>query len=90
LRLIDIAANNPATVSLVGATGLMRWRAVAKDGADLPAVQALMQDARKLMYSGETYDFDYQSEESASLRLEVGSGPNATIPWKVVQRIEVR
>lgn len=90
LRLIDITANNPAAVSLVGSTGLMHWRAVAKDGADLPAVQAVMQDSRQLLFSGETYDFDYQSQESASLRLEVGSGPNATNPWKIVQRIEVR
>jgi len=36
LRLIDITPNNPALFSLMGPAGLMRWRAVAKDGADLP------------------------------------------------------
>jgi FtsP/CotA-like multicopper oxidase with cupredoxin domain len=90
LRLIDIAANNPAIVSLIGSTGLMQWRAAAKDGADLPGAQAVMQDSRQLLFPGEAYDFDYQSEEPASLRLEIGSGPAAANPWKIVQRIEVR
>ena len=90
LRLIDITANNPALFSLIGPAGLMRWRAVAKDGADLPASQAVMQDSQQALWEGETYDFEYEPQEPGSLRLEVGSRPTAARPWKIVQRIEVR
>jgi len=90
LRLIDITANNPALFSLKGPGGLTQWRAVAKDGADLPANQAVMQDSQQILFSGETYDFEYESRESGSLRLEVGSNPTAARRWKIVQRIEVR
>jgi FtsP/CotA-like multicopper oxidase with cupredoxin domain len=90
LRLIDITANNPAVVSLMGPGGLVRWRAVAKDGADLPATQAVMQESQQVLFSGETYDFEYEPREPESLRLEVANGPNAATHWKIVQRIEVR
>jgi len=89
-RLIDITANNPALYSLMGSGGLIKWRAVAKDGADLPASQALLQDSQQQLWSGETYDFEYAPQEIGSLRLEVGSSPTALRPWKIVQRIEVQ
>jgi FtsP/CotA-like multicopper oxidase with cupredoxin domain len=90
LRLIDITANNPATFSLMGSGGLVQWRAVAKDGADLPARQAVMQESRQFLFSGETYDFEYEPQEIGSLQLEVGANPSAARQWKIVQRIEVR
>jgi len=90
LRLIDITANNPALFSLKGPSDLIQWRAIAKDGADLPASQAVMQDSQQSLWSGETYDFEYEPQEPGSLRLEVGSSPTAARPWKIVQRIEVR
>ena len=90
LRLVDITANNPALFSLKGSGGLIQWRAVAKDGADLPANQAVLQDSQQLLWTGETYDFEYEPQEIGSLRLEVGSSPTAARPWKIVQRIEVR
>jgi FtsP/CotA-like multicopper oxidase with cupredoxin domain len=90
LRLIDITANNPALFSLEGSSGVIQWRPVAKDGADLPTNQAVMQDSRQLLFEGETYDFEFEPREPESLRLEVGSSPTATTHWKIVQRIEVR
>ena len=90
LRLIDITANNPALFALKGSGGLARWRAVAKDGADLPANQAVMQDSQQLLWSGETYDFEYEPQDPGSLQLEVGSSVTAARPWKIVQRIEVQ
>jgi manganese oxidase len=90
VRLIDITANNPALFSLKGSGGLIQWRAVAKDGADLPANQAVMQDSQQLLWSGETYDFEYEPQEPGSLRFEVGSVPTAARHWTIVQRIEVR
>jgi FtsP/CotA-like multicopper oxidase with cupredoxin domain len=35
------------------------WRAIAKDGADLPASQAVPQTGPQLIVSGETYDFEW-------------------------------
>jgi FtsP/CotA-like multicopper oxidase with cupredoxin domain len=89
LRLIDISPNNPAVVSLIGQTGLVKWRAVAKDGADLPTAQAVMQDSRQLVWTGETFDFEYQAQEPSGLRLEVENGPAANLHWKIVQPIQI-
>jgi FtsP/CotA-like multicopper oxidase with cupredoxin domain len=90
LRLIDITANNPALFSLEGSRGLIQWRAVAKDGADLPANPAVMQDSQQLLFEGETYDFEFEPHEAESLKLVVKNSPTASNHWKIVQRIEVR
>jgi manganese oxidase len=90
LRFIDITPNNPGIISLLGPEGLVKWRAVAKDGADLPSAQAVMQDSRQVLWAGETYDFEYEAEESGSLRLEVENTPTANAHWKIMQPIEVQ
>jgi manganese oxidase len=87
LRLIDIANSNNGDFSLLGPDGLLQWRAIAKDGADLPPSQALMKDARQEVAPGEIYDFEYSPRKPASLRLEVA---NAPLNSKVVQPIDVR
>jgi len=89
LRLMNISPNNPAVISLLGPTGLLQWRAVAKDGADLPSGQAVMQGARQLIWNGETYDFEYATQQPGSLRLEVENGPAAPVRWKIVQPIKI-
>ena len=70
-RLIDISPNDIAIVSLRGDAGPVQWRAVAKDGADLPPVQATARAASQQIAVGETYDFEYQPAAPAELRLEV-------------------
>jgi FtsP/CotA-like multicopper oxidase with cupredoxin domain len=89
LRLINITPNNPALVSLMGAAGLVQWRAVAKDGADLPGAQAVMKSSQQVMWTGETYDFEFEPGEPGGLRLQIENIPTAAIPWKIVQPIEV-
>jgi len=89
LRLINITPNNPALVSLKSPAGLVQWRAVAKDGADLPTAQAVMQSAQLWLWNGETYDFEYEPQEAGSLRLEFENNPAAALTWKVVQPIEI-
>lgn len=59
LRLINITPNDLVNVSLVGDGGLAKWRAIAKDGADLPPQQATVRDAAQLVSVGETYDFEF-------------------------------
>lgn len=86
LRLIDITNSNTGDFSLFGADGLLRWRAVAKDGADLPGSLALIKDAEQEVFPGEIYDFEYVPSKSGGLRLEVA---NSTLKSKIIQPIEV-
>jgi FtsP/CotA-like multicopper oxidase with cupredoxin domain len=50
-----------------------KWRAIAKDGADLPAPQATVQDAAQLIGPGETYDFEFVAKEPGLYRLRFSS-----------------
>jgi FtsP/CotA-like multicopper oxidase with cupredoxin domain len=51
--------------------GLLSWRALAKDGADLPSGQAVMKPADQPIAVGETYDFELQIDHPGEVRLEV-------------------
>jgi manganese oxidase len=70
-RLIDISPNETAIVSMRGDNGLVQWRAVSKDGATLPPIQATARPASQQISVGETYDFEYLPTAPAELRLEV-------------------
>ena len=70
-RLINISPNFNGIVSLLGDNGPVQWRAVAKDGADLPPAQATARPARQPISVGETYDFEYAPTAPITLRLEV-------------------
>jgi FtsP/CotA-like multicopper oxidase with cupredoxin domain len=71
IRLIHIAATLPLRFSLLRDTIPVGWRAVAKDGADLPPGQALVRPARQIIGVGEAYDFEFTPEEPGPLRLVV-------------------
>ena len=71
IRLIHIAATLPLRFSLLRDTVPVAWRAVAKDGADLPPAQALLRPARQTIGVGEAYDFEFTPEEPGQLRLVV-------------------
>jgi manganese oxidase len=86
MRFIDITAAGLGALSLTGTHGPVQWRGVAKDGADLPSSQAVMQDAHLAIAPGETYDFEYQPHNAQSLRLEF---EQTIIQKKVAQQIEV-
>jgi FtsP/CotA-like multicopper oxidase with cupredoxin domain len=70
-RLIDISPNDVAMVALRDAAGPVRWKALAKDGADLPPVQATVRPAIQQIAVGETFDFEFRPEAPGELRLEV-------------------
>jgi FtsP/CotA-like multicopper oxidase with cupredoxin domain len=70
-RLIDISPNDTAIVSIRGDAGLVQWRAISKDGAELPPIQATARAASQQLSVGETYDFEYRPAAPAELRLEV-------------------
>jgi len=58
-------------VSLLAGSSPVIWRAIAKDGADLPASQATERPAQQTVSVGETYDFEFQPQSTTELRLEV-------------------
>jgi FtsP/CotA-like multicopper oxidase with cupredoxin domain len=85
-RLINITPNNPTLlVSLLAGASPVRWRAVAKDGMDLPPAQALEQDARQIVSIGETFDFEFEPAAKGDLRLEVLRPVNRTLAVAEVQ-----
>jgi manganese oxidase len=71
-RFINITPHDPLlTVSLLAGSSPVAWRAIAKDGADLPVSQATERPARQTVSVGETYDFEFKPRSATELRLEV-------------------
>jgi FtsP/CotA-like multicopper oxidase with cupredoxin domain len=72
-RLINLTADNPGmTVSLLDGDQGVSWRAIAKDGADLPEAQRRAIDAKDVRVSvGETYDFEFIPGKTGRLTLDV-------------------
>ncbi len=71
-RFINITPHDPRlTVSLLSGSSPVSWRAIAKDGANLPSQQATLRPARQTVSVGETYDFEFEPASAADLRLEI-------------------
>lgn len=85
-RLINITPNFTAIVSLRGDAGPVRWRPIAKDGADLPPSQTAAKPAQQTISVGETYDFEYTPAEPGELRLEI----RKRVPEPILTSIIVR
>jgi FtsP/CotA-like multicopper oxidase with cupredoxin domain len=87
LRLINIHTFRPAMrMRLLRDSTLLEWRAVAKDGMDLPADQAIMTPAEIQMGNGETYDFDFVPVAAGELHFDVtnaGGGLLVSMPIRV-------
>lgn len=62
-----------ATVDISIAAGpeLIRWRALAKDGADLPAALQIDDVVRFRMGTGETYDFTWMPAEPVRANIVI-------------------
>jgi FtsP/CotA-like multicopper oxidase with cupredoxin domain len=72
LRLINIAPDDIWSVSLTAADGPVTWRPLTKDGAAVPASEAVPGPARVTIAVGETYDFEIETPASRkALWLEV-------------------
>jgi len=71
-RFINIMAYNPPLViSLFSGDVPVSWRAIAKDGADLPSGQATARPTQQVIAVGETYDFEFQPKSSGEFRLDI-------------------
>lgn len=74
LRFVDIHTARPSmSARLLRDSTVLSWRAVAKDGMDLPADQATVRPAQQLMGNGETYDFEFTPTEPGNIRLTMSA-----------------
>ena len=71
LRFINISPLESHVVQLMAGNKVQMWRALAKDGAELPAAQALTMPAVVQLHPGETYDFEVRRAKGDSLTLKV-------------------
>ncbi len=75
LRFINLHTFRPSMrMRLLRDSTLLSWRAVAKDGRDLPADQTVERPSEVQMGNGETYDFDFVPFGSGGIRLDVTNG----------------
>jgi hypothetical protein len=65
---------------------IVHWRALAKDGAELPSHRQTVRAASLLVGPGETMDFEYQPTSPGLMRLEVAQRTGA---WKTHLPIKV-
>ena len=80
LRFVDVHTFRPSMIArLLRDSSLVTWRAVAKDGMDLPPDRATTRRAQQQMGNGETYDFEYTPSEAGGLRLTVSSAVGALL-----------
>ena len=73
-RLINITPNDAiVTTSLTVENHPAKWRAIAKDGRDLPTERAIVLDAVRDISVGETYDFEFAPKEPGDYELKFRS-----------------
>jgi manganese oxidase len=82
LRFINIAVEHDATLTLESGDTVMRWRARAKDGADLGSTRATEGPARLLIAPGETYDFEI-ALAAGTYQLKMHSNEDAAVTINV-------
>lgn len=87
LRLVSIHPDWVIFFTLRNDTTVARWRAIAKDGADLPPALATLRPANINMGPGETADFEFTPTEVGRWRLEVGTAESGG--WQIIQRVQV-
>ena len=59
------------TAQLLRADTAQRWRALAKDGFELPAAQAVEKSAVAPLHAGETFDFEVVRPRAEALTLRL-------------------
>lgn len=73
LRFINISPIETHTIQLVAGDSVQQWRALAKDGAELPPSQATTRIATLALHPGETYDFEVTRSHPGELSIRVSS-----------------
>ena len=71
LRIIHIIPDWTARIALLQGERVLEWKALAKDGAELPLHQQRVRAADFIAGPGETMDFEYRPEVPGMLKLLV-------------------
>jgi FtsP/CotA-like multicopper oxidase with cupredoxin domain len=72
LRLINVHTFRPnMRMRLLRESSLLSWRALAKDGMELPADRRVEGTAEIQMGNGETYDFEFVPSSAGDIRFDV-------------------
>jgi hypothetical protein len=71
LRFVHITMGQAADVALTMSGSPVKWRAVAKDGAELPEVLRREGDAEFMSNTGQTFDFMWTPTEPGDATLSV-------------------
>ena len=79
IRLIDIIPDWTSRIALTREDTIVHWQALAKDGAELPTKQQIMQSAMLISGPGQTRDFMYRPSAPGLMRLDVEQRTGA---WK--------
>ena len=87
LRLVNIHTSRPSMIArLMRDSTILTWRAIAKDGRDLPADQATVRPAVQQSGNGETYDFEFVPSAPGDIRFTMSAAVGAllvTMPIRV-------
>jgi FtsP/CotA-like multicopper oxidase with cupredoxin domain len=89
-RVIGITGDLPSSLAITQGGKPIEWRAVAKDGADLPPHQAVMRPAEMVFAPGEIFDFLYTPAAAGRLELKYGPPAFLQIPGTKVTAVPVR
>ncbi len=86
LRFIHITRGGTVDIALIQNGSPVRWRAVAKDGAELPEALRLEGGAEIRNNAGETFDFLWTPTESGEAILSVRYGRFVEVDEVVLQQ----
>lgn len=88
-RLMNVTLFNAgARMRLVHDGYPVRWRALAKDGADLPPRQQTLDFADRVVSVGETMDFEFRPTRPGQYQLEVRSFNGGLLAEQVIEVAE--
>ena len=76
VRMINIQPADPVRYEILRDSTVVQWRAVAKDGYDLPPAQAVMQRATRSVWVGETFAAECAPTAPGTYRLRARMGPD--------------
>lgn len=85
LRFVNIQPEWKATYELVRDTVPAVWRAVAKDGFELPTSQRVAGPARRSMWPGETFDAEFAPTQPGTYQLRMISEKGQVVYRRVLQ-----
>jgi manganese oxidase len=80
VRIVNIHTYRPSMIArVVRDSTVATWRAVAKDGMDLPRDRATVRPAVQQLGNGETYDFELVPSVPGDYKLVVTAGAGAVL-----------